>query len=56
VSAIIDQRGKILSRSPQFETYVLSGKAAPHSGATPYAQTGNLPVILLVLAARRWPV
>ena len=64
VSAIIDQRGKIRGRSPQFETHVLSGEAVPHSGATPYVRAGNLPVILLVLgillygvlAARRRPV
>ena len=49
VSAIIDQHGKIRGRSPQFEIYVLSGAAIPHSGATPYVRTGNLPVILLVL-------
>jgi apolipoprotein N-acyltransferase len=64
VSAIIDQHGKIRGRSPQFETHVLTGEAVPHSGATPYVRTGNLPVILLVLgiviygvlAARRRPV
>ncbi len=64
VSAIIDQHGKIRGRSPQFETYVLTGEAVPHSGVTPYVRTGNLPVILLVLGilvygvlvARRQPV
>ena len=64
VSAIIDQRGKILGRSPQFATHVLSGEAVPHTGATPYVRAGNLPVILLVvgillygvLAVRRRPV
>lgn len=49
VSAIIDQHGKIRGRSPQFETYVLSGEAVPHTGATPYVRSGNLPVMLLVL-------
>jgi apolipoprotein N-acyltransferase len=65
VSASIDQHGKILGRSPQFETHVLSGEALPCSGATPYVRAGNLPVILLpalgapvsgVLIARRRPV
>jgi apolipoprotein N-acyltransferase len=64
VSAIINEHGKIQGRSPQFETYVLSGEAVPRTGATPYVRAGNLPVILLVLgivmygvwAARRWPV
>ncbi len=64
VSAIIDERGKIRGRSPQFETHVLSGEAVPRRGATPYARAGNLPVILLslgmlvagALVARRRPV
>ena len=64
VSAIIRPDGKIAGRSPQFETYVLTGEAVPRRGATPYVRTGNLPVILLVLgaviygvlAARRRPV
>jgi apolipoprotein N-acyltransferase len=50
VSAIIDERGMIRGRSPQFETHVLTGEAVPRRGATPYVRTGNLPVILLVLA------
>jgi apolipoprotein N-acyltransferase len=61
VSAIINEHGKIQGRSPQFETYVLSGEAVPHTGATPYVRVGNWPVVLLVfgivlygvLAARR---
>ncbi len=48
VSAIIDQHGKIRSRSPQFETHVLSGEAVPHSGATPYVRFGNWPVVSLL--------
>ena len=64
ISALIDERGTIISRSPQFQTHVLTGEAVPRRGATPYVRTGNLPVILLalgivlygVLAARRRPV
>ena len=48
VSAIIDPHGKILGRSPQFETYVLTGEAVPHSGATPYVVFGNWPVVSLL--------
>jgi apolipoprotein N-acyltransferase len=63
VSAIINEHGKIQGRSPQFETYVLSGEAVPRTGATPYVRVGNWPVVLLVfgivlygvLVARRWP-
>lgn len=47
VSAIIDERGRILQRSPQFATHVLSGEAVPRSGATPYVRFGNWPVVSL---------
>ena len=50
VSAVIDARGRIVARSPQFRTFVLTGEARPMQGATPYVRLGNLPV-LLVLAA-----
>ena len=46
ISAIIDHKGYIVKRSPQFETYVLSGEVQPRSGATLYVQWGNWPVIL----------
>jgi apolipoprotein N-acyltransferase len=50
VSAVIDERGRILGRSPQFETHVLTGQAQAFRGATPYVRAGNLPVLLLVLS------
>ena len=48
VSAIIDARGKILGRSPQFQTHVLTGEAVPRRGATPYVLLGNGPMVLLL--------
>lgn len=48
VSAIIDQRGNIRGRSPQFETYVLTGEAVPRRGTTPYIILGNWPVVSLL--------
>lgn len=55
ISAIIDHRGRVLQRSPQSKTLVLSGEAQPRRGATPYVQYGNLPVFagcaLLLVAA-----
>ena len=51
VSAIIDQRGQVRGRSPQFQTHVLTGEARPYRGATPYVRFGNLPVLMLALAA-----
>ena len=46
ISAIIDHKGYIVKRSPQFETYVLSGDVQPRSGVTFYIRWGNWPVIL----------
>lgn len=41
VTAIVDERGHVLERLPQFETSVLRGEVQPRSGATPYVQFGN---------------
>ena len=48
VSAIIDDKGRILARSPQFETHVLNGEVQPLQGLTPYAVFANLPLMVLV--------
>lgn len=61
ISAIIDQRGRILQLSSQFEPQVLSATVQPLQGATPYIRLGNTPVIglclvivaLVLIAARR---
>ncbi|MCW9057629.1 MAG: apolipoprotein N-acyltransferase [Gammaproteobacteria bacterium] len=53
ISAIIDERGRVVQRSPQFEVAVLTGPVQPRTGATPYVMWGNWPVVsgaLLVLA------
>jgi apolipoprotein N-acyltransferase len=55
ISAIIDHRGRVLARSPQFEPHVLSGEADARKGATPFARYGHWPlyavgVLLLVIA------
>ncbi|HMM78002.1 MAG TPA: apolipoprotein N-acyltransferase [Gammaproteobacteria bacterium] len=55
ISAIIDHRGRVLTRSPQFATFVLTGEAQTRRGATPYVRYGSLPVFaacaLLCVAA-----
>ncbi|MGE3772451.1 MAG: apolipoprotein N-acyltransferase [Gammaproteobacteria bacterium] len=55
ISAIIDHRGRVLKRSPQFAAFVLAGAAQARRGATPYVRYGNLPVFagctLLCVAA-----
>lgn len=50
ISAHIDRNGKLLSRSPQFEQFVLQGTAQAYRGHTPYQQWGNWPVLLLCSA------
>lgn len=56
ISAVIDARGAIVARSPQFKADVVSAAFQPMTGATPYVRWGNYPVItalalVLVLVA-----
>ena len=48
ISVLVDHKGQITKRSPQFERAILTGEVQPRSGATPYVQYGNYPVILFV--------
>ncbi len=50
ISAFVDHRGKIISRSPQFETFVLSDVIQPRKGATLYVLSGNYPIVILLFA------
>lgn len=54
ISAIVDHRGKVVTRSPQFERFVLQGEVQPRQGATPYVRFGNWPIIILLLLAAGW--
>lgn len=47
ITAFIDPRGRIHSRAPQFETSVLTADVQPRTGRTPYAATGNWPLVTL---------
>lgn len=49
VSALIDYKGSIISRSPQFETHVIKGEVQPRTGATPYVTFGNSIVISIIV-------
>ncbi len=54
VTAVIDPRGRVVERLPQFEPGVLETTVQGFTGPTPYARWGNWPVVsgaLLVLAA-----
>ena len=60
VTAIIDQRGVVQARLPDFREGVLNGQAQGYSGATLYVRCGNwiavMAAVLLLagaLAARR---
>lgn len=46
ISAVIDYDGKVLATSPQFKVAVLDGEVQPRTGATPYSQLGNWPVLV----------
>jgi apolipoprotein N-acyltransferase len=48
VTAIVDDRGRVLAQLPNFTEGVLSGTAQGREGATPYVRAGNAPVLALV--------
>jgi len=48
VSALINYKGEIMSRSPQFKAHVVSGMVQPRTGATPYVLWGNNPILLII--------
>ncbi len=45
VSAIIDHRGRILARTPQFEEASLTGEAQVMLGHTPFTSFGSVPLL-----------
>ncbi len=49
VTAIIDNKGQITARIPQFERAVLTGEVFTASGSTPYMVTASWPVLTLAL-------
>jgi apolipoprotein N-acyltransferase len=46
ISAIIGPDGAVIGRAVQFVPEVLEGSVTPFTGLTPYARTGNWPVLL----------
>ncbi len=56
ITAIINQRGEVLKRAPEFTTARLEGEAQGFAGATPYVRFGNFPVLglMVLLLAVNW--
>jgi apolipoprotein N-acyltransferase len=49
ISAIIDEKGKIIKQSPQFKATALSAQVSLFKGSTPYVLWGNYPVVIASL-------
>jgi apolipoprotein N-acyltransferase len=47
VTAVIAPDGEVVSRIPQFQAGILRADVQPRTGLTPYAQTGNWPILSL---------
>ncbi len=56
ISAVVNEKGKVIARSPQFEPHALQANARLFEGATPYVVCGNSLVlivsVLLLLISR----
>jgi apolipoprotein N-acyltransferase len=47
MTAIIDPRGRVVARLPQFTEGILEGEVRGYVGASPYVKFGNTPIVLL---------
>ena len=50
ITAVVDHRGKVVERLPQFERDVLVSEYQPRQGETPFMLAGVWPTLLLALA------
>jgi apolipoprotein N-acyltransferase len=51
ISAVVDTRGRVIARSPQFQVATLRASVQPFTGATPYVRAGNSAVVILASLA-----
>lgn len=54
ITAIIDERGRVVARAAQFQPRALTGSFAARGGATPYVRMGDVPlfsVLVLIIIA-----
>ncbi len=49
ISAVINEKGKIVARSPQFEAVALSANISLFEGSTPFVIWGNIPVVITAM-------
>ena len=49
VSAAIGPHGEFIAKAPEYEANVMRATVQPRTGLTPYARTGNWPVLCLAL-------
>jgi apolipoprotein N-acyltransferase len=56
ITAIIDAQGRVVGRGRQFGVAVVTGRAQPHAGATPWVRFGNVPVLSACLLLLLLPV
>jgi apolipoprotein N-acyltransferase len=49
VSALIGHHGEIIAQAPEYEANVMRAELQPRMGLTPYARSGNWPVVCLGL-------
>lgn len=49
VSTIINDKGEVVQKSPQFVAHALSAKVQKISGATPYVRFGNFPILIICI-------
>ena len=49
ISAVIDNKGKVISHSPQFKPHALSATVKLYSGETPYSKFGNNLILSLCI-------
>ncbi|NDU92774.1 MAG: apolipoprotein N-acyltransferase, partial [Ferrovum sp.] len=51
ITALIDEKGRIVSRAPRGEIFSLNGMAQGFTGATPFVMMGNAGIVTLCLLA-----
>jgi len=51
ISAFIGPDGKVLETGPQFKPTTMTRSVEPRRGSTPYAASGNRPIVILCLLA-----